>query len=370
MNIPDFIITSETATIIVGGMPYQVTADDRRYDLIVAAIDAQDWQGVVDLTTEVERIKSSTMVTEGDLVIQHGQILWNGERLNGYLVDHILRTLRDGEDARPFINFLARLKKNPSYRMVQGLFQWVEKGKMKITPDGLIVAYKKVRADFTDAWTGTMDNSIGARPYKERNAIDDEPDTTCASSGLHFCSKDYLPQFASYGSNDHIMVIHVDPADVVSFPKNEAAKGRASTYLVVDMVPPGEDPDLYIRAGLRPGSDFVVETTTQHHPEPAQLYDDSVGASAWAKIDADDAGLLLLKLAAAEDQLGYTVPHNLPARLRAAETGLCLTPSDVDDWEARIEDISIALEGLANPDYCDECGGHDHYTPYCPYNED
>ena len=347
MNIPDFIISDETVTVIVGGMPYQVTADDRRYDLIVAAIDAQDWQGVVDLTTEVERIKSSTMVTEGDLTIEHGQILWNGERLNGYLVDHILRTIRDGEDAQPFINFLTHLQNNPSRRMVQGLFRWVEKGRMKITPDGLIVAYKKVRADFTDAYTGTMDNSIGARPWKRRNEINDEPETTCADSGLHFCSKDYLPQFLSYGSNDHIMVIHVNPADVVSFPKSEAAKGRASTYLVVDMVPPGEDPDLYIRAGLRPGSDMVVETTTQHHPEPAAPFDDSVGFKAWNALTDEERVAYLTKLQEAEDKIGTSGP-NLPARIRAAEAGLGLTPYEVDDWLARIDDISIYADDFGD----------------------
>lgn len=345
---PIIILTDETATVVVGTTPYVIAVGQPRWGPLLEAINANDDERVVEIVTEVSRLADSPIITDTALRIEAGRIYYGDAQLTGYLIDHILRTIRDGEDAQPFINFLANLQNNPSNRMVKGLFRWVEKGKMKITPDGLIVAYKKVRADFTDAWTGTMDNSIGARPWKRRNDINDEPDTTCADSGLHFCAKDYLPDFQSYGSNDHIMVIHVNPADVVSFPKNEAAKGRASTYLVVDMIPPGEDPDLYIRAGLRPGSDFVVETTNQTHPEPTtEPFDDSVGFKAWNALTDEERANYLLKLQAAEDQIGTSGP-NLPARIRAAELELSLTPYDADLWLDRIDDIAIYADDFGD----------------------
>lgn len=341
---PTLIVTDETITVVVQSTPYVIAVGQPRWGPLLEAITAEDWEAVIRITTEVDQLRASTLVQDGDLEVKDGRILWRGNQLSGYLIDHILRTIRDGEDAQPLLNFLKRLQRNPSHRVVQGLFRWLEKGDMKITPDGLIIAYKKVRADFTDAWSGTMDNSIGARPFKERNAIDDEPTKTCADSGLHFCSKGYLPNFQSYGSNDHIMVIHVDPEHVVSFPPNEEFKGRACTYEVVDMIPRGEDPDLYIRAGLRPGSNLVAEVTTAP-PSTAVPEDDSIGAKAWAALPAHDSTTGLMKLADVEDHIGTDGP-NLPARIRAAEKELGLKPVDPADWLSRIDDIWVSSEDL------------------------
>lgn len=343
MTKPILIVTDETITVVVQSTPYVIAVGQPRWGPLLEAITAEDWEAVISITTEVEQLKASTLVQDGELEVKDGRITWRGNQLNGYLIDHILRTIRNGEDAQPLLNFLKRLQLNPSHRVVQGLFKWLEKGDMKITPDGLIIAYKKVRPDYTDAWTGTMDNSIGARPYKERNAIDDEPSKTCADSGLHFCSKGYLPQFASYGSSDHIMVIHVDPEHVVSFPPNEEFKGRACTYEVVDQIPRGEDPDLYIRAGLRAGSNLVAEVTSRVSEQTP--VDDSIGAAAWAELDLETQALLLNKLAEVEDLIGTEGP-NLPARIRAAEKELGLNPEDVNDWHSRIDDIHIFAEEL------------------------
>jgi hypothetical protein len=77
---------------------------------------------------------------------------------------------------------------NPSYRAVNELYGFLEKNRLPITPDGHFLAYKKVRDDYKDIHSGTMDNSVGKIVEMERNQVNDDKNQTC-SSGLHFCSE-------------------------------------------------------------------------------------------------------------------------------------------------------------------------------------
>jgi hypothetical protein len=95
------------------------------------------------------------------------------------------------------------------------------------------LAYKKVRDDYLDIHSGTMDNSVGQIVEMERNEVDDDKDRTC-SAGLHFCSKDYLPHFGS-GDGNRVVILKINPRDVVSIPSDyNNAKGRACRYEVID----------------------------------------------------------------------------------------------------------------------------------------
>jgi hypothetical protein len=65
-----------------------------------------------------------------------------------------------------------------------------------------------------------------------RNAVDDRSEVTC-SQGLHFCSQEYLKSF----SGDQIVVLKINPADVVSIPVDyNNTKGRCAAYQVIDVL--------------------------------------------------------------------------------------------------------------------------------------
>ena len=60
----------------------------------------------------------------------------------------------------------------------------------------------------------------------------EDKNQTC-SSGLHFCSLDYLPNFGR-GDGNRVVILEIDPADVVSIPSDyNNAKGRACRYKVI-----------------------------------------------------------------------------------------------------------------------------------------
>jgi hypothetical protein len=121
---------------------------------------------------------------------------------------------------------------NPSYRSVQELYGFLEKNNLPITPDGYFLAYKRVRDDYTDCHTGTMDNSIGKTVSMERNQVDDDQNNTC-SQGLHFCSQGYLKHFGGART----IIVKINPRDVVSIPTDyDNSKGRACKYQVIGEV--------------------------------------------------------------------------------------------------------------------------------------
>jgi hypothetical protein len=82
-----------------------------------------------------------------------------------------------------------------------------------------------------------MNNSVGEIVEMERNEVDDNKDRTC-STGLHFCSQDYLNHFGG----ERVVIVKINPRDVVSIPSDyNDSKGRACRYEVVGEL--GVDPD-------------------------------------------------------------------------------------------------------------------------------
>jgi hypothetical protein len=127
---------------------------------------------------------------------------------------------------------MENLMLNPSKRAVTELYGFLEKNNLPITPDGSFLAYKRIRQDYKDVYTGTMDNSVGKVVEMERNRVDDDQNRTC-STGLHFCSHGYL----SHYSGERIVIVKINPRDVVSIPTDyNDSKGRACRYEVIDEI--------------------------------------------------------------------------------------------------------------------------------------
>ncbi|MHA1290409.1 MAG: hypothetical protein ACTSPB_23760 [Candidatus Thorarchaeota archaeon] len=127
---------------------------------------------------------------------------------------------------------MTNLKDNPSKRAVDELYGFLEKNLLPLTPDGHFVAYKKVRDNYMDIHSGTFNNSVGQICEMARNEVDEDKDRTC-SSGLHFCSLEYLPSFGGW-SGSRVMLVKINPRDVVSIPSDyNNSKGRACRYEVI-----------------------------------------------------------------------------------------------------------------------------------------
>jgi hypothetical protein len=235
MSYP-FVIQGSNVTVVIGNQPHTIAKTHVTYQRVVDAIKAGDWDTVKNI---IDPVKVVLNYGQGHVSIQGEKLFWKGEPFAGVLATRMITMLQDGFSIEPMVKFMERLMQNPSKRAVDELYGFLEKNNLPLTPDGCFLAYKKVRQDFKDIHSGTMDNSPGTVVEMERNKVDDNKDVTC-STGLHFCGMSYLPHFG--GGDSRTVIVKVDPADVVSIPSDyNGAKGRACRYEVVGEL--GVDPE-------------------------------------------------------------------------------------------------------------------------------
>jgi hypothetical protein len=121
---------------------------------------------------------------------------------------------------------------NPSRRAVNELYSFLEHKAMPLTPDGNFLAYKGVKEDFTDWHSGNFSNDVGAENEMPRNFVCDNADVGC-SDGFHAGSLDYAEGF---GRGGNLMIVEINPADVVSVPNDsDCQKLRTCKYKVVSL---------------------------------------------------------------------------------------------------------------------------------------
>lgn len=199
-------------------------------ELISNAIDAQvdavkddrldDIPALVDVTKSFDGIEG--------VALEDGIVRINGNKIPEVLNDRVLSFKEQGLPFGPLVKFSKKLLDNPSYNSREMLYKFLEHNGHPIAKDGNFMAYKKVRENFKDCHTGTIDNRVGNTVEMPRHLVDDNPNNTC-SSGLHVASFEYAKGFSS----GHIMLIEINPADVVSVPVDyNGEKMRVCRYVV------------------------------------------------------------------------------------------------------------------------------------------
>lgn len=228
MSYP-YIIQGSQVTVVIGSKPHVVSKSHPMFQRVVDAIKANDWETVDSI---IDPKKMVLDYGNGNIAIEGDKLFWKDEEFHSSLSVRMIRMLQDGFDIKPMVAFMENLMLNPSKRAVTELYGFLEKNNLPITPDGSFLAYKKIRQDYKDCHSGTMDNSVGKVVEMERNKVDDDQNRTC-STGLHFCSRDYLNHFGG----ERIVIVKINPRDVVSIPTDyNDSKGRACRYEVVDEI--------------------------------------------------------------------------------------------------------------------------------------
>jgi hypothetical protein len=252
MSFP-FIIQGQNVTVVIDGKPFTISKTHVSYQKVVDAIKAGEWDSVKSI---IDPVKVVLNYGQGNISIQGDQLFWKGEPFAGVLATRMISMLEEGFSIEPMVLFMHNLLKNPSKRSVDELYGFLEKNNLPITPDGYFLAYKKVRKDFLDIHSGTMNNAPGTVVEMERYKVDDNKDQTC-STGLHFCGMSYLNHFG--GDDSRTVIVKIDPADVVSIPSDyNGAKGRACRYEVIGElgVEPGKAFDKSVQGNAN-GTDTV-----------------------------------------------------------------------------------------------------------------
>jgi len=228
-STPAYIIQGDNVVLVIDGQPHNINKTHMSYSEILESIKNNEWERVKELINPVKRLVN---FSQGNIAVVNGEMFWRGQVFHNALATRIIQMLKDGFNIDPMVNFMNNLMQNPSKRAVDELYGFLEKNSLPITPDGHFLAYKRVRGDYLDCHSGTMDNSVGKVVSMERNLVDDNRDNTC-STGLHFCSFDYLKSFGG----ERTVIVKINPRDVVSIPSDyNNSKGRTCRYEVIGEV--------------------------------------------------------------------------------------------------------------------------------------
>lgn len=226
------LITGKNITVNYNGETHTIPRTSTCADKLIDAIKTKNWDLIPNLISQAKKIET---FSEGTFQVRHGLVYLDNEPIHAALSAKIIQFADEDLPYAPLVAFAKRVKQNPSFRAVTELFQFLEKNDHPITEDGKFIAYKKVATDFLDIHSRSMDNSVGKIVSMPRNKVDEDPKNTC-SHGLHVANWDYAANH--YGSSNDVMLeVEVDPANVVAVPKDySSAKMRVCEYKVLSVV--------------------------------------------------------------------------------------------------------------------------------------
>ena len=227
-----YILGSDSLTVYLEGKSFTINKQAHTYGIVLAAVGSGDIAALKQALDVKKTITTMLASTSDKVKIENNKIFYMDREVQGLISSLIFEMLRLNLDVTPMVLFLENLMSNPSKRAVDELFGFLEACTLPITPDGCFLAYKRIREDYKDVHSGSMDNSVGKVLEMPRNMVDEDKNNTC-SYGLHFCSYDYLKSF----SGARIVVLKINPRDVVAIPQDyNNSKGRTCKYEVVDEI--------------------------------------------------------------------------------------------------------------------------------------
>lgn len=291
---------SKTVTLIFKkGMPVTVSTEHIKFPRIEELLTNGELTGMSDeevlkiLQPEDEAsnkwVERQVSVGEYNLT-PYGLMAPTGDRVDTKLSKKLSMAL--GEDPenesriRAMVRFLIRAKENPSMPDADKLYRWIFSEKLTLTPDGHFLGYKSVAkhpnrdlskieitlpngddetADYAHTmhdggvfWShfdgggitngvefpGQVPQWVGSVVEMPRDRVDDRGHVEC-SVGLHVGTYGYASQFYA-GDTSQLLLVKVDPKDVVSVPDYDFTKLRACRYTVVGVIEDILDVDLWV----------------------------------------------------------------------------------------------------------------------------
>lgn len=227
-QIVDPSLSTGFITVVVGGKPMTMRSEGKNFAVALDAIKREDWAALYGLMQPERAIKA---LSHEGLNVENGVVTFKGEPVHNVVVSKILALIEAGLDAMPSIKFLRKLLENPSRRSVEELYRFLEYKNLPLTENGNFLAYKGVKSDFYDCHSGKFRNKIGDVLEMPRNKVDDDANRGC-SYGFHAGTLEYASGFKP--SNGHLMIVEINPKDVVSIPHDcSCQKLRTARYKVV-----------------------------------------------------------------------------------------------------------------------------------------
>lgn len=255
-------------TIITDTNQFNIASSHPNYRKIAEALKKGDESQLSILCDIPSSIK---VFTKGKIKIEGEKFFWDGEELHNVVCSRILNFMNKALPFEPLVSFLDNLMENPSRKCVEAAYLFLEKCGLTITEDGCFLGFKSVRPTRYDHYSGKFLNTDGAIISMRRNLCDDSNEKTC-SLGFHVGTQNYANAFHS--DNSVILMVKVNPRDIVSVPSDSLAeKLRTCKYEVIKEIPKN--------------SGFNALYTAQGEPIDSEE-DDEWTEETWADFESDN----------------------------------------------------------------------------------
>lgn len=239
----DHLITPRSIVVVFDhGSPVTIHHSNGRFEQIKTLLQNRDFGAVPAAVNIALAIETHT---KGKFTVVNGVIVIEGQELPKALSDKLIEFVDKGLGTDPLERFWANLKLNPAESAREDLFAYLEANQAPLTADGCFVAYKKVKGDWWDSYTGkTHLNKPGSVIRMDRTKVDADRRNTC-SSGLHVAAWGYASGF----TGSRILEVKVNPKDVVAVPPDyNQQKMRVCEYLVLRQTDKPYDRSIYEEA--------------------------------------------------------------------------------------------------------------------------
>ncbi len=240
-----FILSTDSITVTLRGKTVTVRKEHLNYtDLVMAISRSASDDEIASLMTPTASITTWAALSGAKVSLENGVLTINGRVFDEpVLVDRLTYALTNKLPADALVNFAANIALNPSASARKDAFRYIEAHNLPLTMDGCFLGYKGVCADF---WSrhgntsivplrghvdeqGRLFNAPGQILTLDRGDVDDKSGNHC-STGLHVGSRVYATDWAAGGK---VVIVKVNPRDVVTIPTDSVAKLRCCEYEVV-----------------------------------------------------------------------------------------------------------------------------------------
>ena len=226
------ILSEDSLVTVVEGEHHRIERNSRLYQQVIDAVrnDATEAEVLVLLKSD----GMADYLKDADIECVDGKFVLDGEEVHHTIVERVKDFAAAGLPICNLEAFERRRRENVSFASSEEAFDFLQNKGMPVTDDGCFLAYKAVNSNYTDKYTGTIDNHPGQIVKMTRRKVDDNRDHGC-SYGLHVGSLEYAEGYGGY--NSVILLVKVDPKDIVSVPTcSSCQKCRVCEYTVLKVV--------------------------------------------------------------------------------------------------------------------------------------
>ena len=177
-----YILTDNSLTIVVDGKALTMEGSNPSFSKAVELLKAEQYEEIPDLFDVPKAVEK---FADGNISVSDGEVRYKDEVIHNHVVGRVLDFMRQGLPYKPLVRFLDKLMENPSRRAVNELYAFLEHKYMPLTPDGNFLAYKGVREDYTDWYSGKFQNKVGDVNEMTRNRVCDDANIEHSLSLIH-----------------------------------------------------------------------------------------------------------------------------------------------------------------------------------------